>query len=245
MRSTRVLPCWEFRFPGMGWLKRIGNLRPLGLLLTTFIAACRGGASEAEEEHGILAFVANGDTTVVEQYRRTENLLTGELRMRYENGVAPVRYRISLGGSGRPTRVELSIWRVDGQPEGPPVREWIVVFRGDTVIEEVRSGRAIRIDTTSTREGAVPLFAPSMVMLQEATRQARHLSSGTEPVELPVYALAEQRQTRTVVINWSGLNSAVIEFDGTAEGLLLNIDAQGRILGGASPDSTYEIVRRR
>lgn len=191
---------------------------------------------------GTFAFVANGDTTVVEEYRRGAGVLEGQIQPRLPGAFGRAAYRAELEGE-LVRRIELSLWRPGAPAGSAPVRQWIATFAGDGVAEETRSGGSANVRRTAVPRGTLPLFGPSMAMQEQIVRRARAITRNGATVEIPVYPLATNGQAMRATVEWIGRDSAVLRYGGAA--MRLRIDADGRILGGVSADSAHRIVRLR
>ncbi|HEX9940331.1 MAG TPA: hypothetical protein VGB15_24570 [Longimicrobium sp.] len=207
-------------------------------------AEARIGRSPAApvEDAGTFAFVANGDTTVVEEYRRAAGVLQGEIRPRVPGGFGRAAYRAELDGE-LVRRIELSVWPPGAPAGSAPVRRWIATFAGDSVVEETRSGGPTDVRRTAVPPGTLPLFGPSMALQEQIVRRARAIGGSAPTVEVPVHSLATNGPAVRATVEWIGRDSATLRHGGSA--MRLRIDADGRILGAVSADSAHRIVRLR
>ncbi len=222
------------------------NARGMRLRSENRRLAAQAGAAPAPpspgEDAGVLAFLVQGDTTVVEAYRRAGDLLEGDIRPRVPGGFGRAAYRARMDGE-RVLRVELSAWRPGAPAGSPPQRQWVADFAGDTAVEETRSGGRVEVRRTPIAPGTLPLFGPSMAMQEQIVRRAREIGGSRRSIEIPVYSLAVGGRTMAATVEWIGRDSAALRYGGAA--VRLRIDSRGRILGGVSADSVHRIVRVR
>jgi hypothetical protein len=124
-------------------------------------------------ERGVLGYVHEGDTTLIEEYTRTARTLEGIVRPQVQGAkFGWARYRVELGPSGTAERAVLEIGR--RSDESKPVRTWTATIGGGQVLETSSDGRTTRVAAAGS---VVPFFPPSIAMFHEAVRQA-HRSTG-------------------------------------------------------------------
>lgn len=191
---------------------------------------------------GALAFLAGGDTTVVDEYLRTPEELNGEVRFfSPDPGGARARaeYRVRYRQDGRPESAHLTIGQVG--PAGlasSEVHEWSATFGGDGTVMEVESGSG-RWARAAAGADAVPLFGPSIAMLEAVLLRARRTSA----TSLPVFHLAAGGRVDTAVIAWFLPDSVHLTIAGARGSYRL--DEAGRIVSGAAAGEDLRTVRLR
>lgn len=210
-------------------------------LLCLLLAGCHRAATiRSAGEVGALAFIADGDTTVIDRYTRTATSLTGELRLfsREPHGPpARAAYSVRYGASGRPERAEISISQIS--PSGgtnPVAREWAAEFGEDGSVSEIETagGRRVKVDAGADVQ---PLFGPSIAMLESIVMAAR--ANGLS--RIPVFHLATSGRVDTVTVLWPAPDSVTVTIAGSTAAY--RVDGSGRILGGAARAEELETVR--
>lgn len=209
--------------------------------LCLLLAGChRAPTTPPAGETGALAFIADGDTAVVDRYSRTPVSLVGELRFfSREPGGSTARavYRVRYGESGRPERAEISITQIS--PSGgtdPVAREWTADFGEDGSVTEVESAGGRSLDVAAGAD-VQPLFGPSIAMLESIIMAAR--ARGLS--RIPVYHLATSGRVDTVTLQWPAPDSVTVAIAGSTAAY--RIDRSGRILRGAARGEALETVR--
>jgi hypothetical protein len=193
-------------------------------------------------ERGVLGFVHEGDTTVIEEYTRTANALEGIVRPQVPGAkFGWARYRVEFGPSGNAERAVLQLGR--RSDESTPVRTWTVTIVGREVVE-VSGG-----DTTRRRRadrGVVPLFPPSMAMFLEVIRQAhRQRGAGRGRTDVPIFDFPGSGEIHHATVEWPARDTAAVSYYGGPV-TLYAVDARGRALSARDPrEGRYVIFRLR
>lgn len=219
------------------------------LLLPVLLWGCRAtpvpGPQGAPEpvlfaDSGALAYLLAGDTTVVDEYVRTTNRLTGKLRIfPREPGGSSVRasYCVYYSASGLADSAALSIEQIS--PEGrvePERRRWQAIFHEEGIVEsELAGGRTFE---AAVGPDALPLFGPSIAMIESILRRSRSLSVAV----IPVFHLAAAARVDTARIQWRG-DAADLTIDGVTT--RYQLDGEGRLLSGESLSEELRAVRIR
>lgn len=205
------------------------------------LAACNppAGAPSPLSDRGALAFLAEGDTTVVDEYSRSAERLDGVVRIfSREPGGPMVRaaYGVEYDGRGRAASARLTIQQLSsGGTALPAQREWSVTFDPDGRATEVESGGR-RVEVRAG-DGVVPLFGPSIAMMESVLLRAR----STGATRIPVFHIAAAGRVDTVAIAWTGADSATVTIAGATA--RYHLDPAGRILGGRAQAERLETVR--
>jgi hypothetical protein len=213
------------------------------LLLVLLLAACRPGApAPVVVEQGAFAVLVAGDTTVVDEYRRTAADLHGTLRLfSREPGGATARavYHVTYAPEGHALSARLVIAQVSpaGVVEREP-REWSATFDPSGRVTEVETPGGRRSQASPGRD-ALPLFGPSVAMLESIFLEARAASVSS----VPVFHLAAAARVDTLSVRWSGPDSVHVTIAGATGAYQL--DRSGRILGGAVAGDELRTVRLR
>jgi hypothetical protein len=159
-------------------------------------------------DSGTFALVVRGDTTVVDEFVRTANLLEGLVRTRRRGAkFGWARYRVEFSRSGEVTRSELSLGRVGTSPDSPPVSTHAITFGPASIVEEWPNRAPTRAPYI---RGVVPLFGPSIAMLQEVVRRARRLSPSKREIGVPVYQVLVNAKLEYVPIRWIARDTVII-----------------------------------
>jgi hypothetical protein len=145
-------------------------------------------------------------------------------------------YDVRYDRTGRAASAHLSIQQVaTGEPGSPARREWSLTFEPDGRAIEVESGgRSLEVRAGTD---AVPLFGPSVAMMESVLLRAR----STGQTRIPVFHVAAAGRVDTVAIAWLGADSAVVTIAGAAA--RYHLDGAGRILGGRAEGERLETRR--
>ena len=158
-------------------------------------------------DSGAFALVVRGDTTVVDEFVRTTSLLEGVVRTRRRGAkFGWARYRIEFSRSGEVTRSQVSLGRVGTSPDSPPVSTHSITF-GPSIVEEWPNRTPTRAPNV---RGVIPLFGPSIAMLQEVVRRARRMSPSMLEIGVPVYQVLVNAKVDRVPIRWIGRDTVII-----------------------------------
>ena len=171
------------------------------------------------------------DTIAVERFTRTSAKLEGELSLRAAG--LRIGYVIEYAADGAPSHAVT--WAFRGNEGGDPMQKADLVFRGDSVIAEVRPGGTQRF--TSPR-GSQPYANPSMAMIEQLVRRAR--SSGQDPATVNLLLLSGG-QTLPVTVTRLGADTVVVSLAGVE--MRLAADASGRVSGGRIPSQGILVTR--
>ena len=159
-------------------------------------------------DSGAFALVVRGDTTVVDEFVRRANLLEGVVRTRRPGAkFGWARYRVEFSPSGEVTRSQLSLGRVGTSPESPAVSTDAITFGPDSIVEEWPNRTPTRAPYI---RGVIPLFSPSIAMLQEVVRRASRTSPSQREIGIPVYPVLVNAKIERVPIRWIGRDTVII-----------------------------------
>jgi hypothetical protein len=159
-------------------------------------------------DSGSFALVVRGDTTVVDEFVRRADLLEGVVRTRRRGAkFGWARYRVEFSRSGEVTRSQLSLGRVGTSPDSPPASTQTITFGPDFIIEEWPGRLPTRVPYVS---GVIPLFGPSVAMLQEVVRRARRMSPSKLEIGVPVYQIQVNAKMEYVPVRWIGRDTVVL-----------------------------------
>lgn len=205
------------------------------------LTACSppAGALPPVSDRGALAFLADGDTTVVDEYSRSASHLEGVVRiLGREPGGPTVRaaYAVAYDDRGRAESASVRIQQISsGGTASPAQRGWSVTFAPDgRATEEESDGRRVEV---RAGEDVVPLFGPSIAMLESILLRAR----STGATRIPVFHVAAAGRVDTAAVVWTGADSATVTIAGATG--RYHLDAAGRVLGGRSLTERLETVR--
>ena len=151
-------------------------------------------------DSGVFARVVRGDTSIVEEFVRTTERLHGTIRMRSKGAkFGWARYRVEFSPSGEATRSQLSIGRVRTSPDSPAAVNQTITFGPDSIVEQWPNRPLTRVAYV---RGTVPIFGPSIAMLQEVIRRASRMSPALREVGVPVYHPLTNASINRVRVRW-------------------------------------------
>ncbi len=168
--------------------------------------------SDAQQviDSGAFALVVRGDTTLVDEFERTPSLLEGVVRTRRRGAkFGWARYRVEFSRSGEVTRSQLSFGRVGTSPDSPPVSTDAITFGPDSIVEEWPDREPTRAPYV---RGVIPLFGPSVAMLQEVVRRARRMSPSQLEIGVPVYQVLVNGKVDGVPVRWATRDTVIIAY---------------------------------
>jgi hypothetical protein len=190
-------------------------------------------------DSGSFALVVRGDTTVVDEFVRRASLLEGVVRPRVRGAkFGWARYRVEFSRSGEVTRSELSLGRVGTSPDSPPVWTHAITFGPDSIVEEWPNRPPTRAPYV---RGVIPLFGPSIAMLQEIVRRARRMSPSMLEIGVPVYQVLATAKTEHVPVRWVTRDTVIIARGDNPEARY--VVSNWKILSGQSGD--FITIRRK
>lgn len=199
-------------------------------------ATAASNGSAAKVEHGAFALLVRGDTTVKEEYTRTDAMLRGVVRptlQRAKFGWAS--YEIEFAGNF------VARARLDLGPAGSSTvsRSWLFTVRDGTVIEIGPDHRETQLDAGPD---VIPVFPPSMVMFHEVIRRALPLRRALGSARIPVYHFpGDKGRVDSVTVAWTTRDTAAVSYNGPATHF--GVARDGRILGSRPDDFTYVRIR--
>ena len=211
------------------------KVRWTGLLLFGLLPA----PAWAQDAGGF--FVLRGsDTVAVEEFSRGPIELTGTLLRGTSSAAGDrVRYHAVLVDDQSAPLIELTLWRRD-DPERASARETSrVIFKDDSVAIDDISSNGLRTLILPTQRAPIPYLNLSIAFLEQATRRAAR-RGGRDSVPMPFFNLSGG-QTVVGSVRRLGADSALVVL-GTVE-FRLQVDGQGRILGGTLPAQGLRIIR--
>jgi len=166
-------------------------------------------------DSGAFALVVRGDTTLVDEFVRRGNLLEGVVRPRVSGAkFGWARYRVEFSPSGEVTRSQLSLGRVGTSPDFAPVSTHEITFGPDSIAEEWPNRAPTRVPYV---RGTVPLFAPSIAMLQEVVRRAVRISPARRELGVPVYRVLANAKLERVRVRWIARDTVTIAWGDSPE----------------------------
>ena len=166
-------------------------------------------------DSGAFALVVRGDTTLVDEFVRRGNLLEGVVRPRVSGAkFGWARYRVEFSPSGEVTRSQLSIGRVGTSPDSPAVSTHTITFGPDSIVEEWPNRAPTRVPYIRR---TVPLFAPSIAMLQEVVRRAVRISPALRELGVPVYPVLANARMERVRVRWIARDTVSIDWGDSPE----------------------------
>ncbi len=192
------------------------------------------------QEEGDFAVIRGQDTVAVEHFIRQEFELKGSL-VRGAPGVGRerVRYRATVVEDGSAPLVDLSAWRSSDPEESPARQTARVIFKDDSVaVDDATPTGGLMTRVLPTQRAAIPYLNLSTAWLEQATR--RLVAAHSDSLAVPFFNLGGGQTITGSVRRLSGDSAAVrlgaVEFR-------LQVDATGRILGGAVPSQGLLMLR--
>jgi hypothetical protein len=220
-------------------------MRPVLLVSYALSAAlgCAAPQPQPDVERGVLGYVHDGDTTVIEEYTRTATTLHGVVRPQIPGAkFGWARYRVEFSPSGDATRAELAVGPYGTGPESEPRRVWTTTIGNGEIIEVSTAGTIERVRAAGA---VVPLFPPSMAMFNEAIRRTHRLSATRGRADVLIYSLASDGELHSATVQWLARDTAAVSYHGGPP-LHYAVDAGGRVLSVTDPrDGRHISVRLR
>ncbi len=212
------------------------------------VAACTSPRSASEDRadatshHGTLALIVRGDTTVRDEYVRSDTVLQGTVRPLVRGAkFGWARYHVHFARTGEVRRVVLALGRVGTSPDSAPVSSHSTTFGPDSIIEEWPNKPPTSV---AYQHGAVPVFGPSIAMFQEVIRRTRALTGGKGTADVPLYSLLNRSAVERIRVTWVAPDTAEVRW-GDSPGVRYNVDAAGNILRGGGASGEFITVRLR
>ena len=202
--------------------------RPVLAALVLSLAA----APAAAQESGGFVLRLGRDTMVVEEFTRTAEAITGTLVSRSPRTTVRT-YTAALRPDGTVSRLEMTT-RIPAAPAILPQTVTIVLGADSAEVRVVR-GDTVREMRMATGPGAFPWVGNSYALAEPVIRAAA--TRGVDSAAVTVVQ-AGARAASTVSIIRRGADSVRIR---SGAGVTrVRTDAQGRVLGGDSPESTFK-----
>jgi hypothetical protein len=212
----------------------------LGIALAWSCRPAQRGDSAIQTSHqGSFALVRRGDTTVTDDYVRTPTTLEGLVRPRVSGAkFGWARYRVMFSPSGVVTHSQLSLGRVGSSPDSAPTGTYSTRFGPHEIIEQWPNRVPTRVPY---QEGAVPLFGPSIAMVQEVIARAAAIRGDNREVTVPVYPVLVDSTLRQMRVSFDGDTVRLSDRENSGAAYVFR---DGRLLGSRPGDSEFVTVRR-
>jgi hypothetical protein len=232
-------------------------MRPVSLLCCALAAALgcaapqpapttesTGGGSAGAVERGVLGFVYEGDTTVIEEYTRTADVLEGVVRPQIRGAkFGWARYRVEFGPSGDAKRAELALGPYGTGPKSAPRTTWTVTIGDSEIVEVSTAGTTRRVPAAGV---IMPLFAPSMAMFHEVIRRTHRLGATRGRTKVLIYPLASNGQPHSVTVAWVARDTVTVSYHVDGPPTYYAVDSRGRVLSARDPTGRrHPVVRLR
>lgn len=196
------------------------------------LAALALAAPAAAQESGAFVIRLGRDTVVVEQYTRTGNRIEGTMVGRTPR-TAVRSYVATLGDDGTVDRLEMTT-RIPAAPELLP-QTITVVTGADSADVRIVRGDTVREMRVAANQQAFPFVFNSYALTEPVLRYAA--AQGVDSAAVSVVQPGA-RQAGTLSVIRRGADSVLIRSQaGVAR---VRVDAQGRVLGAHSPESTFK-----
>ncbi len=207
--------------------------------------ATAGAAATAQVgDSGTFLVRRGADTVATEEFSRSGVALEGRLHFKAHNFLSE-RYRVIVAPDATIPLVEVTVRNGpdSGTIQAKFTQRTRVVFRDDSVAVDDMGGRGLKTLVLGTERGAMPYINLSFALLEQAVRRARTLGAGA--VEVPFFNLSgtdrESGQTVRGKVTPVGADSVTVAI-GSVE-FRLEVDAEGRLLGGGIPAQNLSIER--
>jgi hypothetical protein len=185
------------------------------------------------QDSGVFALVVRGDTTVLDEFVRRSNLLEGVVRpLGHGAKFGWGRYRVEFSPSGEATRSQLWIGRVGTSPDSAAVSTHTITFGPDSIVDQWPNRMATRVPYV---RGTVPLFGPSIAMLQEVVRRASRMPPAMRELGVPVYPVWVDARMGRVRAHWITRDTLTLSWGDSAAARY--VVSGWRILSGENGDS--------
>jgi hypothetical protein len=218
-------------------------MRSISLLCCALAAAlgCAAPQSKPDVERGVLGYVPDGDTTVIDEYTRTATTLQGVVRPQIPGAkFGWARYRVEFGPSGDATRAELAVGPYGTGPESEPRRVWTTTIGNGEIVEVSTAGTTTRARAAGP---VVPLFPPSMAMFNEVIRRTHRLSATRGRADVLIYPLASGGELHSATVQWLARDTAAVSYHGEPP-VHYAVDSRGRVLSATHPREGRQIMVR-
>ena len=173
------------------------------------------GYANEQIDSGAFAIVVHGDTTLLEEFVRTPYRLDGMIRSRVRGAkFGWARYHVEFSRSGEVLRSRLSLGRVGTSLDSAPVSTHMTTFGPDSIVEEWPNRPPTRVPFV---RGAVPLFGPSIAMLQEVVRRASRTSPSLRELGVPVYPVLADARMKRMRVRWITRDTISIAREGSSD----------------------------
>lgn len=207
--------------------------RPVLAALTLSLAAVPAVAQES----GGFVLRLGRDTVVVEEFTRTAERITGTLVSRTPRTTVRT-YTADLRPDGTIGRLEMTT-RIPAAPAVLP-QTITLVLGADSADMRIVRGDTVRETRIATGAGAFPWVGNSYALAEPVIRAA--VARGVDSAAVTVVTPGG-RAASTISIIRRGADSVLVRW---AAGVTrVHTDAQGRVLGGDSPESTLKVSIER
>lgn len=221
---------------------RVKGVVSLSAFVLLLAAACatptRGPAPAPTVETGTFTLRSGPTPLASERFQRSPGALEVEL-------TTPIGVRVSYAARLRDD-ASVSFIDVREYPPGaaagePPMQQSTGTFVGDSVLLSLNRGGETQVARRATTRGVVPYINPSPSLMEQVIRRARALRGPR--VSVPVWLPTGGGQNATATVDFTTADSARLELGGVQ--LLLRVDAEGRVLGGAIPAQGLTLDRQQ
>ena len=196
------------------------------------LALSLAAAPAAAQESGAYVVRLGRDTVVVEQFTRTADRIEGTL-VGHTPRTSIRTYTATLRPDGSISRLEV-VTRIPTEPALLP-QTLTVTMGSDSAQWRTQRGDTVREGTMAITADATPWVGNAWGLAQPTIRAAQ--ARGADSVALPVVQ-AGARQTGTISFIRKGADSLLVRApNGVTRA---RVDAQGRVLGAHSPESTFK-----
>ncbi|HYR07319.1 MAG TPA: DUF2911 domain-containing protein [Longimicrobium sp.] len=196
------------------------------------LALSLAAAPAAAQESGAYVVRLGRDTVLVEQFTRTADRIEGTIVGRSPR-TAVRTYTATLRPDGGISRLEV-VTRIPAAPDLLP-QTLTVTMGADSAQWRTQRGDTVREGSMAITADATPWVGNAWGLAQPTIRAAQ--ARGADSVGVPVVQ-AGARQTGTVSFIRKGADSLLVR---SPNGVTrARVDAQGRVLGAHSPESTFK-----
>lgn len=214
-------------------------MRKVMLASLCTLAASTAAAQEPVQQFGFVTTLGR-DTIAVEQARRTQDRIDGELVV-FTPATQVFRYTMRLTPAGTIHSSTLEVFQGAGERGATPTVR-VSMERHETRLVRITT-RGRQVDTLRLEVPAltIPQLGNSMVIYEQMARQAARQGGVRVPVTLMPLLGGSGVQENALVLH--GRDTMALDFFGSAH--LLHVDDSGRLLGMDGRQSTFKVVAQR
>jgi hypothetical protein len=225
-------------------------LIPCLILSIPAVAQAQAAATSASAvpvgDSGKFIIRHGADTVGTEEFARTSQALEGRLLFRAYRFLTE-RYHAIIGPDGTLPLIEVTVRNGpdSGTVQAKFSQRTRIIFRDDSVAVDDATGRGLKTLVLGTERGAMPYINLSFALLEQAVRRAQTL--GTAGAEVPFFNLSgsDKASGRTVRGKIARIGDDSVSVSIGNVDFRLQVDSEGRVLGGGIPAQNLHVERAR